>query len=202
MDDYMFTLEAGRLPVPGPWGAASSEGLLSKMWHKSGFGGRSDAQRGKLRDGLERKMGPGGVGTKRKKKLAMLKFWDVYLNPLKPPHSPLCFSTWAKGPVSSIWPRDCRPRVELRFLVGNSFRKQQCVYFGAGINSSEVQQRWISPASLILVPPPSGKKTIFLKFRRKAQLGFVDSSIERLWSAQGAKYLGSNIVQVLILISC
>lgn len=25
-DDYMFTLEAGRLPVPGPWGAASQRG--------------------------------------------------------------------------------------------------------------------------------------------------------------------------------
>lgn len=37
MDDYMFTLEAGRLPVPSPCGAASTEGFLSKKWHKSGF---------------------------------------------------------------------------------------------------------------------------------------------------------------------
>lgn len=153
MDDYMFTLEAGRLPVPSPRGAASSEGFLSKKWHKSGFGGRSDAQRGKLRDGPERKMGHGGVGTKRWRqgeKLAMPKFWDVYLNPLKPPHSPLCFSGRANGPVSSIWTRDSRRRVELRFLVRNAFGKQQCVYFGADINSSEVQWRWMSVAALAL----------------------------------------------------
>lgn len=118
-----------------------------KSGTKSGFVGPADAQRGRLRDRLERKMRHGGGGTK---KMAMPYFWDVYFNLLEPPHSPICFSARTNGPVCSIGLSECRRRVELRFLVRNAFRKQQYVYFGAGINSSEVLRRWMSRAALTL----------------------------------------------------
>ena len=102
-DDYMFTLEAGRLPVPSPWGAASQRGSSWKA-PQSGF---SSAQTHKgadrtAQDGEEDTANAEGGREGESKCLFKL---HTRASPLR-----LLSVLFGK-----VWPTSSRRRVEWRF---------------------------------------------------------------------------------------